>query len=90
MHLAGANVGERWTPEHKREILVSREQGTGTIVKAMLGMAVPPEVFISASAVGYYGAVQEGEVSESSKKGTDFLAGLCAQWEEEASAAARA
>ena len=81
VHLAGANVGERWTPEHKREILSSREQGTRTIVEAMLGMAVPPEVFVSASAVGYYGDTGALVVDESSQRGSDFLSDVTDVWE---------
>ena len=82
VHLAGANVGERWTPEHKREILSSRERGTRTLVTAMLGMAVPPAVLVSASAVGYYGDTGSMMIEESSPNGKDFLADVCRVWEE--------
>ena len=90
VHLAGANVGERWTSEHKRDILASREQGTRTIVKAMLGMAVPPEVMISGSAVGYYGDTGSTVLNESAKIGSDFLADVTRVWEAETLPAAAA
>ena len=90
VHLAGANVGERWTSEHKRDILASREQGTRTIVKAMLGMAFPPEVMISGSAVGYYGDTGSTVLNESAKIGSDFLADVTRVWEAETLPAAAA
>jgi uncharacterized protein len=73
VHLAGANVGERWTAAHKREILASREDGTRTVVTAMLAMAQPPEVLISGSAAGYYGDTGSLVVDETSPSGSDFL-----------------
>ena len=90
IHLAGASVGERWTPQHKRAILESRERGTRTLVAAMLRMPKPPEVLISGSAVGYYGDTGSMLVDESAAKGSGFLADVCAAWEKETAPAAAA
>jgi uncharacterized protein len=88
VHLAGANVGERWTDQHKRDILLSREQGTRTLVSAMRRMAVRPAVLISGSAVGYYGDTGSMVIDEVAQNGRDFLAEVCRVWEAEAQGAA--
>ena len=89
-HLAGANVGERWTISHKRAIIDSRMFGTRTVVSALLQMAKPPEVLISASAVGYYGDTGASLLDESAPKGSGFLADVCERWEAETTPAAAA
>jgi uncharacterized protein len=81
IHLAGANVGERWTPRHKAEIRTSRADGTRTLATAMLAMPTPPETLISGSAVGYYGDTGVKVVEESAKKGVGFLADVVEEWE---------
>ena len=81
VHLAGANVGARWTPAHKRKIRESREQGTRTIVDAILAMKTLPEALISASAVGYYGDTGSKLVDESCDRGSDFLSDVTGVWE---------
>jgi uncharacterized protein len=83
VHLAGANVGERWTPEHKRAILASRELGTRTLAAAILGMEEAPDALISASAIGYYGDTGSKMIDESAPNGDGFLADVCAAWERE-------
>jgi uncharacterized protein (TIGR01777 family) len=90
IHLAGANVGERWTAEHKRAILDSRLLGTRTLVAALLRMPHPPEVLVSGSAVGYYGDTGSIVVDESATKGDGFLAGVCQGWEDETAPAVAA
>ncbi|MDZ7630654.1 MAG: TIGR01777 family oxidoreductase [Gemmatimonadaceae bacterium] len=90
IHLAGANVGERWTTEHRRAIVDSRTVGTRTLVAAMLKMSKPPRVLISASAVGYYGDTGSTLIDESAPKGEGFLADVCAAWEAETAPAATA
>lgn len=87
VHLAGANVGERWTPAHKRAIRDSREQGTRTIARAIAAMPVRPAVFVSASAVGYYGDTGDRVVDESSPAGDGFLGEVAQLWEREAAPA---
>jgi uncharacterized protein (TIGR01777 family) len=88
VNLAGANVGgKRWTDEYKKEIRESRLQATRALVEAMRASTRRPRVFVSASAVGYYGSRGDEEVTESTPAGSDFLAGVCKAWEDEASRA---
>jgi uncharacterized protein len=84
VHLAGANVGERWTEAHKADIRRSRERGTRTLVDAMQRAAVRPECLISGSATGYYGDAGATVLDESSPNGRGFLADVCDVWEAEA------
>lgn len=85
VHLAGAGVGDhRWTDSYKKEILDSRVQGTDTIARAVAGMATPPRVLVSASAIGYYGDTGDQVVDEDSPAGTGFLADVVVAWEEAA------
>jgi uncharacterized protein len=87
LHLAGASVATRWTPENKREIERSRVVSTRLLVEAIGLAADKPEVLVSASAVGYYGAHPKHEaLDESAPPGHDFLAEVCVKWEAEARA----
>ncbi len=80
IHLAGAGVGDkRWNKKYKAEILNSRLLGTTAIAHAVTELA--PEVFISASAIGWYGESGNRAVIESDKCGDDFLAAVCREWE---------
>ncbi len=90
IHLAGANVGERWTTDHKRQIIDSRMFGTRTLVEALLRMRRRPDVLVSASAIGYYGDTGSILLDEEAKKGDGFLADVCAAWEREVEPAAAA
>ncbi len=81
IHLAGENVGVRWTAERKRRILESRVAGTELIAKTIAQLANPPRVLISASAIGIYGIETTDVVDETSPLGDDFLADVCKQWE---------
>jgi uncharacterized protein len=85
INLAGEGIADhRWTPERQAAIRNSRMLATRTLVRAVAQCAQPPKVFVSASAVGYYGARGEEPITESSPPGTDFLARLCVEWEQEA------
>jgi uncharacterized protein (TIGR01777 family) len=80
IHLAGAGVSDkRWTKKYKAEILNSRLLGTTTIAKAVA--IVKPQVFISASAIGWYGESGNRAVVETDRVGDDFLAAVCREWE---------
>lgn len=82
IHLAGANVAEgRWTDARKAEILNSREMGTRTLATALGSLSKKPRVFISSSAIGYYGLRGDEVLDESATAGDDFLAGVCKVWE---------
>jgi len=83
IHLAGENVmGRRWSEQHKKNLLASRVSGTRELTEALEKAKNKPEVFISASAVGYYGNSEEA-VDEYSPSGNDFLAGVVKSWEDE-------
>lgn len=80
VHLAGAGVGDkRWSSRYRAEILNSRLLGTTTIAGAVA--TVKPQVFISASAIGWYGETGNRAVTETDKPGDDFLATVCREWE---------
>ena len=90
INLAGASVGEkRWRPQRKAELRDSRILSTRSLVAATKEAAVPPRVFISSSAVGYYGFDGNEPRTETSPPGQDFLAQLCEDWEAEARKADR-
>lgn len=80
IHLAGANVGDkRWTKKYRSEILNSRLLGTTAIAQAV--SQLKPQVFISSSAIGWYGETGNRAVTESDRPGDDFLAAVCKEWE---------
>lgn len=80
IHLAGANVGDhRWTKKYRAEILNSRLLGTTTIAQA--ASTVKPKVFISGSAIGFYGETGNRAVNENDRGGDDFLSAVCREWE---------
>jgi len=83
VHLAGERaVGARYTEAVKRRIYESRIVTTTNVVTALARAAVKPRVFVSASAVGYYGNRSSTErVDETAPPGDDFLARLCVDWE---------
>lgn len=82
IHLAGASVAERWTPEHRRAIRDSRLQGTRLIAEAMAKMPNKPKVLLSGSAIGIYGSRGDEVLNEESSLGEDFLAEVGKEWEE--------
>jgi uncharacterized protein (TIGR01777 family) len=78
VHLAGENVGVRWTPARKERIVRSRVDGTRLVAEtcAQLGATL-----VSASAIGIYGIEARHALDEASPLGDDFLADVCKQWE---------
>jgi uncharacterized protein (TIGR01777 family) len=88
VHLAGENVaGGRWSEAQKRRIEHSRVDGTRLLADTLAGLETKPEVFISASAVGFYGPHGEETLDERDPAGRDFLAQVCERWEAAAEAA---
>ncbi len=81
IHLAGESIASRWTKERKRRILSSRIEGTSLLAKTLAQLARPPKVFLSASAIGFYGDRGEERLTEESKQGRGFLAQVCKEWE---------
>jgi uncharacterized protein (TIGR01777 family) len=91
VNLAGESIaGKRWSPSHKQQILDSRIRATRSLTAAIAQASRPPPVFVSGSAVGYYGPLGDEVAVETTAAGTDFLAQVCQQWEAEASRAASA
>lgn len=90
IHLAGESIVGRWTEAKKRRIIESRTQGTGHLAEALAKASQPPRVFISASAVGFYGNRGDEILREDSPSGEGFAAEICRQWEAAAQPAARA
>ena len=89
INLAGESIaGHRWSATHKRKILDSRVQTTRALVEAMRAATRRPSVFLSGSAVGYYGPHGDDVIAESAAPGDDFLARVCVSWEAEAMRAA--
>ena len=85
IHLAGESVnGLRWTDEKKKAIRDSRVLGTRNLVEALSKLKKRPEVFVCASAIGFYGERGDEEITESSPAGTTFLSEVCKEWEGEA------
>jgi uncharacterized protein (TIGR01777 family) len=82
INLAGASIaGGRWTAARKTAIRDSRMQATGALARAITATHQPPPIFISSSAVGYYGSRGDDPATETTAPGSDFLAQVCRDWE---------
>ncbi|WP_093508382.1 TIGR01777 family oxidoreductase [Streptomyces sp. Ag109_O5-10] len=91
VNLAGAGIGDRrWTAAYKREIRDSRVLGTAALAEAVATMPEPPRVFVSGSAMGFYGDTGDRVVDEDAPPGDGFLPSLCVEWEEAAAPAQEA
>lgn len=88
VHLAGANVGQRWTSNVKHDILTSRVSSTRTLMVALADLEPKdrPESFIAGSAVGWYGSGDDPQ-DETAPHGDGFLADVVVKWENEAAQA---
>jgi uncharacterized protein len=85
VNLAGESIASgRWTAARKARIRDSRILATRSLVAAMQRTARRPSVFISGSAIGYYGPRGNEPVTEQTPPGDDFLAMVCREWEAEA------
>lgn len=81
VNLAGASIFTRWTAAAKRAIRDSRILTTRNVVDALPAGGV---TLVSTSAVGYYGFHGDEQLDEDAGPGSDFLARLCVDWENEA------
>ena len=82
INLAGVNISDRrWSHAVKDQIFQSRVQTTATLSTALANMEKKPNVYLSASAIGYYGTNSNATLCESSPAGNDFLARLAVDWE---------
>jgi uncharacterized protein (TIGR01777 family) len=89
INFAGESIaGRRWSASHKQNILESRVSTTKRLVQAIAAAAQRPSVFVSGSAVGYYGPRGDEVIPETTRAGDDFLARVCVAWEAEALRAA--
>lgn len=82
VHLAGAGIGDsRWSDEHKRAVMDSRKIGTALIAEAIAGLDTKPAVFVSGSAIGFYGDRGNEQLREDADAGSGFLAEVVQAWE---------
>lgn len=82
INLAGSSISRMpWTESIKADIRESRRAATTTIVTAINAAAKTPSVLINASAVGFYGDRGDDVLTESSARGTGFLADVTVEWE---------
>lgn len=88
VNLVGEGVfARRWSSAQKRRLRDSRVDSTRNVVEAIGEASSRPKTLVNASATGFYGDVPEGDVTEDSPPGEDFLARLCVDWEAAARAA---
>ena len=86
IHLAGAGIAdERWNAERKKIIIDSRVKTANLIFNAIKENSISIKGFISASGIGYYGAVTTTTIfKETDTVGNDFLGDVCKKWEDAA------
>ena len=85
INLAGEPIApKRWSEERKKSILSSRIGTTSALVESIRKSEIRPKVFISASAIGYYGPRDDEFVNEDAAPASDYLASVCLKWESEA------
>jgi uncharacterized protein (TIGR01777 family) len=84
VHLAGAGIADkRWTTARKKELIASRVDSTRLLAHALQTQKHQVKTFISASAIGYYGADSgQKTCEETTESGADFLAECTRAWED--------
>src|SRR6185312_13383731 len=83
VQLAGESIAEgRWSDDKKKRIRDSRVNGTAMLSRALVKLNRPPQVFVCASAIGYYGSRGDEVLTEASSPGDDFLSSVCVEWEQ--------
>ncbi len=91
INLSGVSIaGKRWSGARKQEIRQSRLDATSLLAQTIAGVDDKPSVFISTSAIGYYGDAGTDTLTEQSPNGAGFLAAVCRDWEAAADPAAHA
>ena len=82
INLSGASTGRvPWTKAYRKEILDSRVATTRTLAGAISAATHPPTVFLSGSAIGYYGDRPGERLTEQSAKGSGFFPDVVGAWE---------
>ena len=85
INLSGENIGsQKWNKAKREKLYNSRILSTRLLVNTLNSLKTPPKVFISASAIGYYGTNANEPCAEEGALGSGFLASLCCDWEAEA------
>ncbi|MFT7601142.1 MAG: hypothetical protein ACI8TP_004093 [Acidimicrobiales bacterium] len=88
IHLGGAGIGDkRWNAKYKKLLIESRTRSTSLLASTLAGLNTPPKVFVSGSAIGFYGDRGNQEITEESSAGTGFLTDLVVKWEGSAQSA---
>ena len=91
IHLGGAGIGDRrWTKSRMVLIEKSRTESTGLLARTLASLKQKPEVFLVASAIGWYGNRGDEILDEQSEAGTGFLPDTCLAWDASADAARQA
>ena len=88
VNLAGASIADgKWTTQRRMQLRSSRIKSTRSLLTAVQKAELAPKVFVSASAIGFYGDRGDEVLTEESASGKGFLATLAGEWEAEALAA---
>lgn len=90
VHLAGESIAGRWTESKKTRLRESRIPATANLARALAKAQQKPKVFLSASAIGYYGNRADELLTEQGNPGTGFTADLAREWEAASTAASDA
>lgn len=88
INLAGETLAQRWNTDVKNRIVRSRTALPAAFFDELAAYNTKPKIYVSASAVGYYGTSEDKTFVEDSPPGTDFLATVCVEWERVARRAA--
>ncbi|MDC0184137.1 TIGR01777 family oxidoreductase [Candidatus Poseidoniales archaeon] len=87
IHLGGEGIGDkRWNKKRKKAIRDSRVNSTTLLSNTIASLEKKPEVFVLASAIGWYGNRGDEELTEKSASGKGFLPDVCNEWEAAAEA----
>lgn len=82
INLTGAGIADqRWTDRRKQVIISSRTDSTKLLADTMARLGVKPKLYLSSSAVGYYGNRGDALLTEDDTPGTGFLSESCIRWE---------
>lgn len=84
INLSGRDIFTYWNKKARKTIWESRITVNKNLIDFISTLSQKPKVFISASAVGYYGNRGDEELREHEKPGQGFLAEVCKAWEAEA------
>ena len=82
INLNGMDISRgRWTATRRKKIMDSRVKTTRLLSEKMVSLKKPPRVFISSSAIGYYGEGGKAVLTEEDGSGDAFISRVCREWE---------